>query len=91
MAVYLVRNVLVVIKMSKDEETIFKEESSEGVLDDKYRIVIMSSPFLLQGRVNEIVEAGKWDIVGAAFESTAGWCQTMARLPKTKLMRQSLG
>ena len=91
MAVYLARNVLVVIKMSKDEETIFIEEMEQGVLDDKYRIVIMTTPFLLQGRVNEIVEEGKWDIVGAAFESTAGWCQTMARLPKTKLMRQSLG
>ena len=79
--------------MAKDNETIFLAEVREGVQDDNYRIIVASSLFLLQERINEITSTKPqmWDIVGGMIETSAGFCQTMARLPKTKLMRQSLG
>ena len=77
--------------MAKDNETIFIEEVREGIRDDNYRVVVASSLFLLQERINEITKEKEWDIVGGMIETSAGFCQTMARLPKKKIMRQSIG
>ena len=70
---------------------IFAEEEREGVTrEDKYRIITASSIAELQRKVNEIVKLGGWDVIGAAFETSIGYCQTMGRLPKEKIARMSI-
>ena len=74
--------------MAKDE-SIFIEEMKEGVRGDNFRIVVADSLFALTVRVNELTKDGEWGVIGAAFESTAGWCWSMARITD-KTVRQSI-
>ena len=70
---------------------IYIEEREAGIgRKDRYRIICKPSIEALVAEINRITSQERWDIVSGAFHTEEGWCQTMAKLPKEKLARQSL-